>query len=166
MILVAGGYLELSNLHLETSGFRMLSGLLLTGGGLAYMRAASVPAATQTLPIRPAWSGVKPSRSGTPHWREFCLSGGRQPNCATARNGIPLELVTHVSRLSAIRDHRLSQSNDGSSRGQWMGLHGAENGASRRSYHLVENQSRMQAYNDIFLVSGLLFLCRANHWRF
>ena len=156
MFLVAGGYLDLSHLQLETSGFRMLPALLLTGGGLACMRAAIVPAATQTLPISllgAASSLVVLGRriGGNIAYAVVVTQIAERTEWHRAH------LVTDVSSrateatnfLTRITTHFAANGID---------LRGAANGANQLLYQLVENQSRMQAYNDIFLFSGLLFV--------
>ncbi len=156
MMLVASGYFDLAQLQLETSGARMLPGLILTGAGLACMRAAIVPAATQTLPA--SMLGVASS----------LIVVGRRIGGNIAYAIVATQIVERsVSHRAHLMDY-VTPSASGTSEflsrmtshllSSRASLNGDEIGARQALYQLAEHQSRMQAYNDIFFFSGVLFV--------
>ena len=155
MLMVAGGYVDLAQLQLDTSGARMLPGLIVTGIGLACLRAAVVPAATQTLPA--SLMGVASS----------LIVVGRRIGGNIAYAIVATQVV---ERSASHRFHLMEQvtpATSGASEllarltthlvSSGMSAADAVNGANRMLYQLAQKQSHMQAYNDVFLVSGILF---------
>ncbi len=155
MLLVAGGYLDFAQLHLETSAWRMLPGLILTGTGLACLRATIVAAATQTLPA--SLMGVASS----------LIVVGRRIGGNIAYAIVATQII---ERSTSHRAHLMEQVNPNVSgtsgflyrmtahlTEHGMSASEAAHGANQLLLQMVENQSHIQAYNDIFFFSGLLF---------
>ena len=156
MILVAGGYLDLAQLQLQTSGWRMLPGMVLTGAGLACMRAAIVPAATQSLPT--SLMAVASS----------LIVLGRRIGGNIAYAIVATQIAQRTLSHRAFLMEGMTPSADGAADflttvqthliANGMSLSSAATSANQMLYKLVDHQSRMQAYNEMFFISGMVFV--------
>jgi len=156
IILMMGGYFDLAHLTLDTDGWQMLPGLLLTGAGMAFVFTAMSAAVMRTIPpqLLAAATGL------------YTLSRriGGNIGYAFVANQIVHRTTFHRARLV---DHLTPydvwtpQFLEGltgrlASSGVPPGV--AEDNALKLLAGAVRRQAMMLAYNDVFWMMGMCFV--------
>jgi len=156
IILMMGGYFDLAHLTLDTDGWQMLPGLLLTGAGMAFVFTAMSAAVMRTIPpqLLAAATGL------------YTLSRriGGNIGYAFVANQIVHRTTFHRARLV---DHLTPydvwtpQFLEGltgrlASSGVPPGV--AEDSALKLLAGAVRRQAMMLAYNDVFWMMGMCFV--------
>src|SRR5215510_2244340 len=156
IVLMMGGYFDLAHLTLDTDGWQMLPGLLLTGAGMAMVFTAMSAAVMRTIPapLMAAATGL------------YTLSRriGGNIGYAFVANQIVHRTTFHRARLVdhlTPYDMWTSQVVEGlagrlASSGVPPG--GAEDSALKLLSGAVHRQAMMLAYNDVFWMMGVCFV--------